>query len=100
MKTDLKYILRRNKTTLQEFIVYNELQTYSDLLRVCEERKFIPIPEDEFNLLVKKEKVKDEKPKKQTRKTATRKTTSARGRTSSPQKKRSSSTSSKKVKDT
>ena len=107
MKTDLKYILRRNKTTLLKFLVSNHINTYSDLLRVCEERKFIPVSLEEYESCLPKEvkqkesKAKNEIAKKPVVKTEkAKKARAPRRRSSAAQKRRSNGTSIKKVKDT
>ena len=113
MKTDLKYILARNASNLKKFIAQNEIHTYEDLVKVCDERKFIPVPREEYDLLVaegeqKKNNESSRKTvvKKQPAKTVvkkqpakTRSTRSTRRRSSTSQKKQGSSSSSKKVKD-
>ena len=104
MKTDLKYILARNASNLKKFIAQNEIHTYEDLVKVCDERKFIPVPREEYDLLVAEGEQK--KNNESSRKTVvkkqpakTRSTRSTRRRSSTSQKKQGSSSSSKKVKD-
>ena len=58
---NLEIVLRKNKTTLSDFIEKNKLTSYSDLLKYCERRKYIPCKEEEYNEINKHEKSKLER---------------------------------------
>jgi len=59
MSIKLDYILKRNRSSLSEFITKNKLTTYERLLEYCAMRKFIPCSEEEYNEVSKKEMVQN-----------------------------------------
>lgn len=48
MLVDLKYILSKNKISLEVFIKKNKLDTFEKFLAYCELRKFIPSQKEEY----------------------------------------------------
>ena len=81
----LEAALRRNNTTLKDFIQKNKLTSFKFLLEFCEQRGLIPCSEIEYNKVI--ENVKKSK-QKSSRKAG------------STQKKRKSRTSSKRKRNT
>ena len=69
MSIKLDYIIKRNKSSLETFVLKNRLTTYQDLIEYCASRKFIPCTEEEYNKVVLKEEVQNER-KKVSRKTS------------------------------
>tara|TARA_Y100000992_G_scaffold259328_1_gene193832 strand:- start:5571 stop:5819 length:249 start_codon:yes stop_codon:yes gene_type:complete len=80
MPTNLNYIIKRNKSSLKNFIDKNRLTSYADLVEYCRQRNFVPCTEEEYIRVVGS---KNEKKEKLERKT------------SKPQKKRKARASSK-----
>ena len=91
MSIDLKYLLKRNKSSIKEFIIKNKLDTYENLLEYCNRRKILPISEEEYNLEKPK---KDEPVEKQAEKKVVKR------KTSSTQTKSTRRNRSKKVRNT
>ena len=57
MKIDLKHILKRNKTTLENFLKKNDIKSYEQLIEYCENKNFIPSSLEEFSKIVLQEKI-------------------------------------------
>lgn len=70
MKIKLELMLEKNKTSLREFINKNKLTSFKEFIEYCEKRKFVPVSEEQFNLVNKSSNVKEDKAKKPTRKTS------------------------------
>mgnify|MGYP007072139823 CR=1 FL=1 len=87
MSTNLNYIIRRNKSSLETFIAKNRLTSYTALVEYCWQRKFVPCTEEEYTSVVGAES-KNEKKEKLERKASV------------PQKKRKARTSSKSKQNT
>ena len=85
MPTNLSYIIKRNKTSLKTFIDKNRLTSYAELVEYCRQRNFVPCDEEEYINVVGS---KNEKKEKLERKTSV------------PQKKRKTRTSSKSKRNT
>ena len=101
MKIDLKYILSRNRSTLKDFIDYNKITSYEELLLVCASRGFVPVTRLEFEETmtpVKNEKNEKTNDQKSENKSA-RKSQPERRSTSSTKRKRRTRASSKNIKD-
>lgn len=102
MKIDLEYILTRNKSSLKNFIEHYKINSYEQLLVICEEKKFIPVSREKFesHFKVQPDEKNEQSDKKQTKAKPTRKTQTKTGRASSAPRKRRARSSSKNVEDT
>lgn len=61
----LEAALRRNNTTLKEFIQKNKLTSYKSLLEFCHQRGLIPCSENEYNEVIENVKKTKSKPSRQ-----------------------------------
>ena len=71
---ELNYILRRNKSNIENFCTKNRLTSYDLLLEYCREHRFIPCTEKEYNEANGLKITDEEKVERKTRKTQKRKT--------------------------
>ena len=82
MSIDLKFLLHKNKTTIQDFIKANKIKAYKDMVAYCNERGIHPISEEEYGLIatpaVVAKKVVDAKPTKPAKRKTTKRTKTTR----------------------
>ena len=92
MSISLEYLLRRKKSTLENFIKKNKLTSYNELVEYCKSRTLVPCEEKEYDSIVnsQKEVKKNVNVKKEVKKKATAKKAVSRktGKTSKSKKSR------------
>ena len=67
MKINLEYFLAKKRISLVKFCETNNLHSYESLIEYCDNKKFIPVSQDEYKLSFpdsKKEIVKKDEPSK------------------------------------
>ena len=80
MSIDLKYLVRRNKITLKEFLIKHNFKNYEELTNYCISRSIIPISKSEYDAMLHVEAKQVETAKKATKKT-TRKASTTQSKT-------------------
>jgi len=92
MSISLEYLLKRKKSTLENFIKKNKLTSYDELVKYCKNRNLIPCEQKEYDDIVspQKEVKKNVNVKKEVKKKETAKKTVSRksGKTSRARKSR------------
>jgi hypothetical protein len=87
MPTNIKHLLQKNRISLERFCDREEILSYKDLVRHCEQRGFEPCTEEEFKHVLSakkllKEPEKDVKSKSEPKKKTETKRRPGRKRTS------------------